>query len=114
MTDRRGVFVSLGAALARGYRPLGPAIANQELRAMVVRLVDRTGDIARATMTSDEWRTYILHVTEARGHAHDLGSGGQALVLAQHVRALGHDWRHASAWYFDEPTPCLRRRPHGQ
>lgn len=108
MTNRRGVFVSLSTALARGYRPLGPAVADQELRAMVVRLVDRTGDIARATMTSDEWRAHILHIAEARDHAHQLGDS-QALVLAQHVRARGHAWRQASAWHFDEPTPCLRR-----
>jgi hypothetical protein len=108
MTDRRGVFVSLSAALARGYRPLGPATADQELRSMVVRLVDRSGDIARATMTSDEWRTHILHAALARGHAHELGPGGQMHVLVRHARAGGRRWAEA------RDTPRKRRRAYGQ
>lgn len=97
--ENRGVFVSLRAALARGYRPLEAPSARRDIGAMCVRLVDRTGDVAVAALTDEEWAEHIRRSALARAHAHDLCEDwhtvdGPAIrgVLAAHIIARGGTW----------------------
>jgi hypothetical protein len=89
----RGVFVSLRAAYARGYRPLGAPTVNREIGAMCVRVVDRTGDVALAAMTSDEWSDHVLHAALGRVHARGLSHDKRLGVLADAAVRAGRTWR---------------------
>ena len=95
--ESRGVFVSLRAAFARGYRPLGAPTVNREVGAMTVRVVDRAGDVALAAMTSDEWGDLVLHAAEGRTHARDLTRKQRLDALTQYATRCGRAWREACA-----------------
>lgn len=94
--ENRGVFVSLRAALDRGYRPLGAPVVNREVRAMTVRVVDRAGDVALAAMTDREWSDHVLHAAEGRTHARDLSRSQQLAALTRHATRCGRAWLEAS------------------